>query len=86
MGWIVMPYEPSLCSFKRAFQKDMGGSLQPGSRKFWFRKYNGSSAKAILLVEASTICLQVNQIMHCMHHCQALHQEMGAIHPSSYSG
>jgi hypothetical protein len=80
LGWIVMPSEPYLCSFKRVCKTDMGGSLQSGSRTFWCRQNSGSTAKSFLLVEASKICPHVHQILHCLCHFQAHHQETGAIH------
>jgi hypothetical protein len=72
---LLCPSEPSLCSFKRACQDDMGISLQLGSKTFWCRKDSGSTAKSFLLVEASTRCSQVHQILHFLCHFQAHHQE-----------
>jgi hypothetical protein len=81
-----MPSEPPLCSFKQACKANLGSSLQSGSRTFWCRKDSGSTSEAFLLVEALTRCSQVHQILHCMRHYQAHHQETRDLHPSAYSG
>jgi hypothetical protein len=63
----------------------LGSSLQSGGKTLWCGKNSGSTAKSFLLVQASTRCLQVYQILHCLCHFQTHHQETWAIHPSSYS-
>jgi hypothetical protein len=43
------------------------------------------SSETFLLAKTSTGRQQVYQILHCLCHCQANHQEARLIHPSSYS-
>jgi hypothetical protein len=81
----AIPSEPYLCSFKRACKAYLGSSLQSSGKTLWCGKNSGSTTKSFLLVEASTRCMQVHQILHYLCHFQTHHQETRAIHPSSYS-
>jgi hypothetical protein len=72
-GWVVVPSGPSLCSIKRASEADLGSSLQSGGRTLRHRKDSGSVATTFLLVETSTGCQQVYQVLHCLHHFQTNH-------------
>jgi hypothetical protein len=49
-----MPSGPSLCSFKRVGEADLGSSLQLDGRTLWCGKDSGSVAKVFLLVETLT--------------------------------
>jgi hypothetical protein len=52
-----------LCSFKRACQDDLGGALQSSRWAFRGRENRGSTAKVFLLVEPSTRCREVHQVL-----------------------
>jgi hypothetical protein len=65
----------SLCSFKRACQDDLGGTLQSGRWAFRGRENCGSTGKVFLLAEPSTGCREVHQVLHCLRHFQTDHQE-----------
>jgi hypothetical protein len=80
-----MPPGPSLCSYKRACKDDLGSPLQSDGRTFWRGENCGRSSETFLLAKTSTGRQQVYQILHCLCHFQANHQEARLIHPSSYS-
>jgi hypothetical protein len=84
-GQTVMPSGPSLCSCKRACKDDLGSPLQSDGRTFWHGENCGRSTETFLLAKTSTGRQQVYQILHCLCHFQANHQEERLIHPSSYS-
>jgi hypothetical protein len=84
-GCTVMPPGTPLCSFKRACQDDLGGTLQSGRWTFWGRENSGSVAEVFLLAKPSTGCWEVHQILHCLHHFQTNHQEARPIYSSAYS-
>jgi hypothetical protein len=77
-----VPSGPSLCSIKQAREDDLGSSLQSGGKTLWHRKDSGSVAETFLLVETSTRCRKVYQVMHRLRYCQTDHKETGLIHPS----
>jgi hypothetical protein len=73
-----------LCHLGRACKDDLGISLLSGGMIFWRGENCGRSSKKILLAKTSTGCQQVYQILQCLCHFQASHQEERIIHPSSY--
>lgn len=50
-GCIFVLHGKPLCSFKRACQTNLGGTLQSGSRALWCGEYNGNIATIFLLAK-----------------------------------
>jgi hypothetical protein len=80
-----MPPRPSLFSYKRACKDDLGIPLQSSGKKVLHGENYGHSRETFLLDKNLTGHQQVYQILHCLFHFQANHQEERCIHPSSYS-
>ena len=74
----------TMCSFKRACQDDLGSALQSGHWAFWGRENSGTTVEVFLLAEPSTGRRDVHSILHFLHHCQTIHQEVRPLYSLAY--
>ena len=79
-----MSHGTPLCSFKRACQDDLGSALQSGRWAFRGRENSGGTVEVFLLAEPSTGRREVHPILHCLRHCQTIHQEARPLYSIAY--
>lgn len=80
-----MLHGPPFCCFKQAFQANLGGTLHLSRRTLLCGENCGYTTKLFLWAQTSTGCWEIYQILHCMRHRQANHQEARQVHFSTYS-
>ena len=79
-----MSHGTPLCSFKRAWEDDLGSALQSIRWAFRGRENSGSIAEVFLLAEPSTGRREVHLILHCLRHFQTIHQEARPLYFVAY--
>ena len=79
-----MPPGSPLCSFRQACQDDLGSTLQSGCWAFLGRENGGSTIEVFLLAEYLTGCRELDQVLHCLCHCQTDHQDARPLYTTAY--
>lgn len=62
---------PPLCFLKQGCQANLGGALQSGRRTLWCEENCGRTIEVFLLAKFPSGCWKIQQILHCLCHCQA---------------
>ena len=84
LGCATMSHGTPLCSFKRACQDYLGSTLQSGRWEFRGQENSGITAEVFLLAEPSIGRQEVHSILHCLRHCQTIHQEARPLYSVAY--